>query len=503
MKNFAISTKKWTDPSKIHFSVSSMTLENGHFHRFFRLILICLFVAALKSSALEARRYRDETLKSHLSDYLIQHREIILSNEGKLYLKPLYDFLGITSEEKKEQILLLLGDENFVKPLFSDANPDNKEFFQVVKIDQRNRPLFDNGELVFEEKYLQLRGNVHNSNAWHATVHILILDPHGKVIIQSRGVGQGIVAGGKQDISVSGHKPVGLNFKEAVIKEVEEEIGLIISPDRLQEINVGNNVSYGNGYYLKIGSPQSEQIGWQDGVYYYGSSEAENPNFQNYEVSKFYILVLGENESPHITEETTGLKILELDVVLQDMKKNPSELADTIRQYFSNPLIVDAIRDIVNATRKSQIVKTINRLPKEVFTVKKDESDLRLKMKYYNEKEDLYFGKCTQNGELEIIWRNDGNIEIKGSYGFSGERDPDHGGPAGASWPIGIVMSSEHFKSLKYDEETKTLYVELSPELYEEIRRKIPGDYKYLDVRPSEMRDQEPRYSVVFCTALE
>lgn len=86
-----------------------------------------------------------------------------------------------------------------------------------------------------------LKSEAHR-NAWfHSTVHVWLYTADGRVLIQQR-------AKKKEthpllwDVSVAGHIGAGEEIKRSAIREVEEEIGLTVSPEDLQKIGIFKSV---------------------------------------------------------------------------------------------------------------------------------------------------------------------------------------------------------------------------------------------------------------------
>lgn len=82
------------------------------------------------------------------------------------------------------------------------------------------------------------RREVHARGLWHRAVHVLVFNSKGEVFLQKRSMKKDIAAG-KWDSSASGHLDTGEQYDVCAIREVREEIGLVISgpPDRLFKIH--------------------------------------------------------------------------------------------------------------------------------------------------------------------------------------------------------------------------------------------------------------------------
>jgi isopentenyldiphosphate isomerase len=76
-----------------------------------------------------------------------------------------------------------------------------------------------------------LRSLVHGNPALiHRSVHILVVSPEGRLLLQKRSLRKDTQPG-KWDTSVGGHVGFGQSYEEAALREAEEELGL--RPDKL------------------------------------------------------------------------------------------------------------------------------------------------------------------------------------------------------------------------------------------------------------------------------
>ena len=71
------------------------------------------------------------------------------------------------------------------------------------------------------------RGDVHRDGDWHRTVHVWVARSDSHVLVQRRAEGKRIEPG-KLDVSVGGHLVAG-ELDIDVVREVEEELGLVLS----------------------------------------------------------------------------------------------------------------------------------------------------------------------------------------------------------------------------------------------------------------------------------
>jgi isopentenyldiphosphate isomerase len=77
------------------------------------------------------------------------------------------------------------------------------------------------------------RSQVHREGQWHRSVHIWVVDEWGRMLLQQRAFSKDSNPG-LWDISAAGHISAGQNSREAAVRELEEEIGLHVNPERLQ-----------------------------------------------------------------------------------------------------------------------------------------------------------------------------------------------------------------------------------------------------------------------------
>ena len=83
----------------------------------------------------------------------------------------------------------------------------------------------------------QPRREVHARGLWHRAVHVLVFNARGAVFLQKRSL-QKDTAKGKWDSSASGHLDAGEEYDDCAVREVREEIGLVLAatPQRLFKI---------------------------------------------------------------------------------------------------------------------------------------------------------------------------------------------------------------------------------------------------------------------------
>ena len=78
-----------------------------------------------------------------------------------------------------------------------------------------------------------LRVDVHRDGDWHVSVHLWIVTPDHRVLLQRRAAGKENHPG-LWDVSVAGHLAAGERATDAAMRECREEIGLTIGADELR-----------------------------------------------------------------------------------------------------------------------------------------------------------------------------------------------------------------------------------------------------------------------------
>ena len=82
-----------------------------------------------------------------------------------------------------------------------------------------------------------LKSEAHKNGIFHPTVHVWLYTHNGLLLIQKRGRYKKSFPS-LWDVSVAGHIAAGENIIESALREVEEEISLILPPDALKKIGV-------------------------------------------------------------------------------------------------------------------------------------------------------------------------------------------------------------------------------------------------------------------------
>ncbi|WP_067147764.1 NUDIX hydrolase [Pseudotamlana agarivorans] len=93
----------------------------------------------------------------------------------------------------------------------------------------------------------ELKSIIHQKGLYHHTVHIWLYTNKGEVLLSQRSAKKAICPL-MWDVSVAGHVDAGETLKQAAIREIQEEIGLLVTAKDLQQIGVFNCFqSYENG----------------------------------------------------------------------------------------------------------------------------------------------------------------------------------------------------------------------------------------------------------------
>ena len=82
-----------------------------------------------------------------------------------------------------------------------------------------------------------LKSKIHNKGYYHNTAHIWFYTNNEEILLSQRSVKK-IICPLLWDVSVAGHVDSGETIKQAALREIKEEIGLIISENNLNKIGV-------------------------------------------------------------------------------------------------------------------------------------------------------------------------------------------------------------------------------------------------------------------------
>ena len=79
------------------------------------------------------------------------------------------------------------------------------------------------------------KAQVHRDGDWHRSVHVWLFTPDRRVLLQRRSVRKENNPG-LWDVSAAGHISAGEEWVAAAIREVEEELGLLLRADELRHV---------------------------------------------------------------------------------------------------------------------------------------------------------------------------------------------------------------------------------------------------------------------------
>ena len=103
-----------------------------------------------------------------------------------------------------------------------------------VSMDELVDILDENGKYTGESA---LKSEAHKKGLFHPTVHIWCNSPNGKVLLQQRGANKKTHPL-KWDVSVAGHIGAGETPEMGAFREVQEEIGVTINPEKLKPLTI-------------------------------------------------------------------------------------------------------------------------------------------------------------------------------------------------------------------------------------------------------------------------
>lgn len=142
------------------------------------------------------------------------------------------------------------------------TGPDTPEIFDVV--DKCDRVI---GQAPRDE--------VHARQLRHRAVHVLVLNSRGELFIQKR-AGTKDSFPGRYDSSASGHLATGESYDTAAVRELHEELGLLVPVDRLKPLT-------------KIEADHT--TGWEfTWVYILRGDDPPRPNPSEIESGEFWVL---------------------------------------------------------------------------------------------------------------------------------------------------------------------------------------------------------------------
>ena len=102
------------------------------------------------------------------------------------------------------------------------------------------------------------REDAHRLNLFHRAVHLYVRGEHGGLILQKRSLSKDLEPG-RWTVSCSGHVDRGESFKEAAVREMEEELGVSIESSSLVDL-LYSAPSKGNGFEFVRSYEVTQQI---------------------------------------------------------------------------------------------------------------------------------------------------------------------------------------------------------------------------------------------------
>ena len=101
---------------------------------------------------------------------------------------------------------------------------------------QRDDELFDVVNERDEVVGRATRREVHARGLWHRATHVVVEDERGRVFLQKRSMAKD-TAPGRWDSACSGHVDSGESYEAAAVRELREEIGVVVGgPGALEEL---------------------------------------------------------------------------------------------------------------------------------------------------------------------------------------------------------------------------------------------------------------------------
>jgi isopentenyl-diphosphate Delta-isomerase len=88
--------------------------------------------------------------------------------------------------------------------------------------------------------------HAHRDGDWHRAVHVWIVTPDGRLLVQRRSVRKEN-HGGLWDVSAAGHVSAGEGVIETAIRETQEELGLELREDELNPVGITRESHVLNG----------------------------------------------------------------------------------------------------------------------------------------------------------------------------------------------------------------------------------------------------------------
>ncbi len=173
----------------------------------------------------------------------------------------------------------------------------------------------------------------HREGWWHASISVIIVDEQGNVAWQQRGETD---SHAKWDISVAGHLIAAENDLAAAVREIEEEIGLKVAPERLRRIGQ-------RGEFRKVGSPTVKRDGQENPTSY-----VYQTNKKNYERVSLFVLTISEDEKVQMVlgkdNGALAVKWVSLAESTQSAQTQPKQFASSFKQVLGHEAVMSWTR---------------------------------------------------------------------------------------------------------------------------------------------------------------
>lgn len=161
---------------------------------------------------------------------------------------------------------------------------------------------------------IKLRSAVHRDGDWHRAVHIWIVNHQGEVLLQRRAPNKDSFPN-FWDISVGGHLQAGDEPLAAAVREVEEEIGLKVSPTDLEPLCEHHSSSQPRPGFLNNSFYNSYIIRTDKNIADMTRQEAEVSELKFVPFLEFKAMIESNDSTlvPHPVDYRAIIKLLELE----------------------------------------------------------------------------------------------------------------------------------------------------------------------------------------------
>lgn len=177
----------------------------------------------------------------------------------------------------------------------------------------------------------------HTEGCRHASVTVLAVDGQGNLALQQRGERE---SRGRWDSSVAGHQDVGESDPLAAVRETQEELGVVVHPERL--IRLGK--PYG---FRKVGTPSVTHDGHEGPTSYRYRTDKTNC-----ERVSVFILRLSEEEKKQIVtgdqEAVQSVRWLPLSEAAREAEMDPERFASSFKQLL-HPDVLGEVRRLIGS----------------------------------------------------------------------------------------------------------------------------------------------------------